>query len=75
MQMLMANAARLTPEYKQRRKQEWGIEGTPFDVGFIMFTKTADEQDLAHQESARQTLCANGMCSQPARSRCSRCQV
>lgn len=35
MQLLEVNSARLSPECKQRCKQEWGIEGSPQEVSFM----------------------------------------
>ncbi|KAK9812037.1 hypothetical protein WJX73_000252 [Symbiochloris irregularis] len=35
-EVLVANTARLSPQYKQRRRREWGIEQGPFDISFLM---------------------------------------
>lgn len=35
LQLLEANAARLTPEHKQRCKSDWGIEHGPYEVSFL----------------------------------------
>ncbi|KAK9787266.1 hypothetical protein WJX73_003969 [Symbiochloris irregularis] len=67
-EILLSNAARLSPEYKHRCKREWGIEGSPFDVSFFAIIPNA-------QWDRTRTPCANESCSQPPSSHCARCKV
>ncbi|KAK9784869.1 hypothetical protein WJX73_000655 [Symbiochloris irregularis] len=70
-EVLLSNAARLSPEYKQDSKQEWGIEGTPFDVSFLMPAGLPD----ADQTESLDARCANKKCGKPASNCCGRCKV
>lgn len=69
MQILESNAARLSPDYSQRCKCEWGIEGSPFDVSFI----AAPRAPNVTQKNFLQ--CANGTCSKFGILTCMRCMV
>ena len=71
LQVLLSNAARLTPEYKQQCKREWGIEDTPFDVSFIVPTQAIEPRDLVRLGST----CASTSCNQLGTLRCARCEV
>lgn len=77
MQVLAANSKRLVPAYTQQCKREWGIEGTAFDVSFIV--PGAHPYALLQTGDATcVTLAVRGQCSscgQPAAAKCSRCQV
>lgn len=79
LQVLEANAARLSPEYKQRCRREWGIEGSCFEVSVI--TPAAhpgdvlDMDDLQSIQSFLDRQCGNSMCGQRAKLMCTACQV
>lgn len=70
-QVLMSNAGRLCPEYKQRCSYEWGIQDAPFEVSFLAITKVLSKAEL----DSLHFRCAAADCGQPASSHCSRCQV
>ncbi|KAK9812406.1 hypothetical protein WJX73_008645 [Symbiochloris irregularis] len=70
-EVLVSNAARLSTEYKQRCKQEWGIDKGPFDVSFIVPTSILQAQQAEDTKAG----CANSSCDQLASAKCSRCQV
>lgn len=77
MQVLLVNAARLTPDYKQHCKQEWGLEDTSFAVSVIIPGghpfQLAEADDLKGLKASVNGQCA--VCGQPASTKCSQCQV
>ncbi|KAK9812054.1 hypothetical protein WJX73_001431 [Symbiochloris irregularis] len=70
-EILMANAARLSPEYTRRCKQAWGVAGTPYQVSFLVPATVLDAQQL----EGLQARCGNSACKTLASLNCSRCQT
>ncbi|KAK9812432.1 hypothetical protein WJX73_010143 [Symbiochloris irregularis] len=77
-EVLLENAARLSPEYKRQCKREWGIEDGPFDVSFLARPAASTTlrylKDLDWLEAAKPT-CALSTCDQAGSSHCGRCKV
>ncbi|KAK9812117.1 hypothetical protein WJX73_008385 [Symbiochloris irregularis] len=69
-EILEANAARLSPAYKQRCRRQWGIGNEPYQVSGIGPAAVLTPE----QSESLQARCANEECQEPASAFCSRCE-